>query len=205
MRTAATQSKSSGERASWIETPRGRDSNRFRERPGSVDVAARPDQERDQMQDCREILGGFPAAREVTPIAFDLVEETLNDSALFVDVSVIGMRSGAVEARRDERFHLLTAQKRSQVIGIIPLVDDQCPRRGGEPGQGLRLAGIGCLSACEHERQGMIRRIGERVKLGTDAPASPAPRCGENRHGAPQRNTRRTASACDPRQFQSHR
>jgi hypothetical protein len=57
------------------------------------------------VQERHEILGGLLVAREDAPVVFDLAEETLNQVALFVDVSVIGRRG----SRRLERGGITTS------------------------------------------------------------------------------------------------
>ncbi len=101
----------------------------------------------------------------------DLVDESLDQIALFVEVLVVrdGSRAGAV--RRDDRLGARVRNGGSKAIGVIALVSEQV-FEGEAADQALCLADIGDL-AC---RQNEADRIAKSVNSNADLGAQTAPR-----------------------------
>jgi hypothetical protein len=63
-------------------------------------------------------------SRGDAPELLELIEETLDEIALFVERLVVGERRAAVGFRRNDRLSLAFEDSLAQVIGVITLVGD---------------------------------------------------------------------------------
>lgn len=92
---------------------------------GCVDISAQPNKGASQAEKAQVTLRQFVKAGKDAPILLELVNETLHQVPLFVQVLVIRPGLLAVAAGRNDRFGFFVGQHLPKIIGIVRAIRDQ--------------------------------------------------------------------------------
>ncbi len=91
---------------------------------GCVDISAQPDKCSGEVDEAKVATGKLVESGEDPSIVFELIEETLDQMTLFVEMMVVESKLGSVFSWRNDRNGTHLIDQVNQLVGIIPSIRD---------------------------------------------------------------------------------
>lgn len=130
-----------------------------------------PDGDSGEFNETHEVDEQLVVSRGDAAELFELVEEALDDIALFIEIDVVGTPDLAVSFWRDDGLCAGLGDRGDKMIGIIALVGDGRARSDAVD-KIMREGDVVALPG----RPDQTDRIAQRIASGVDFGAQPAPR-----------------------------